>query len=96
MSATNCGQESIIRMTRQCELPMFLDSDPEYTMKTIDDILKIQEDMLKNPNLSVKQMEDIKKLRKSLDDLKLETNDAKIKLGLVNFMNTRTGEPVIS
>jgi hypothetical protein len=53
----------------------------------IQGFIKIQEDILKIPNLSVKQLDDIKKLRQGLDVLSLQTNDAKMKLGLVDMMN---------
>lgn len=48
----------------------------------------MQEDILKIPNLSGKQIGDIQKLRQGLNALSLESNDAKIKLGLVDFMNS--------
>ena len=48
----------------------------------------MQEDILKIPDLSAKQIDDIKKLRQGLNALSLESNDAKIKLGLVDFMNS--------
>jgi hypothetical protein len=54
----------------------------------IHGFIKIEEDILKIPDLSVKQIDDIRKLRKGLDALSLQTNDAKIKLELVDFMNT--------
>jgi hypothetical protein len=47
----------------------------------------MEEDILKIPDLSVKQIDDIKKLRQGLDALSLEKNDAKAKLELVDFMN---------
>ena len=40
------------------------------------------------PDLSVKQLDDIKKLRHGLDTLNLQKNDAKVKLELVDFMNS--------
>ena len=66
---------------------MILQSDSQYTRKMIQDFIKIQEDILKIPNLSVKQIDDIKKLRQGLNALSLESNDDKIKLRLVDFMN---------
>jgi len=54
----------------------------------IQGIIKIEEDILKTPDLSVKQIDDIKKLRQGLDALSLQTNNAKIKVGLVDFMNS--------
>ncbi len=65
-----------------------LDSDSEYTRKMIQGFIKIQEDILKIPDLSIKQIDDIKKLRQGLDALSIQTNDVKIKLGLVDFMNS--------
>jgi hypothetical protein len=53
----------------------------------IQGFIKIQEDILKIPDLSVKQIDDIKKISQGLDALSLHTNDAKIKLELVDFMN---------
>ena len=47
----------------------------------------MEEDILKIPELSVNQIDDIKKLRQGLDALSLEKNDAKVKLELVDFMN---------
>jgi hypothetical protein len=64
------------------------DSDSEYTRKMIQGFIKIQEDILEIPDLSVKQLDDIKKLRRGLDNLNLQTNDAKVKLELVDFMNS--------
>jgi hypothetical protein len=64
------------------------DSDSEYTRKMIQGFIKIQEDILEIPDLSVKQIDDIKKLRQGLDTLNLQTNDTKIKLELVDFMNS--------
>jgi hypothetical protein len=64
------------------------DSDSEYTRKMIQGFIKIQEGILEIPDLSVKQLDDIKKLRRGLDNLNLQTNDAKVKLELVDFMNS--------
>jgi hypothetical protein len=64
------------------------DSDSEYTRKMIQGFIKIQEDILEIPDLSVKQRDDIKKLRHGLDTLNLQKNDAKVKLELVDFMNS--------
>jgi hypothetical protein len=65
-----------------------LDSDSDYTRKMIQGFMKIQEDILKIPDLSIKQIDDIKKLRQGFDALSIQTNDVKIKLGLVDFMNS--------
>lgn len=62
--------------------------DPEYSRKMIDSLIKIQEDILKIPELSIKHIDDIKRLRQGLDVLRFQTNDAKIKLGLVDLMNS--------
>jgi hypothetical protein len=67
---------------------MMLDTDSEYTRKTIQGFIEMQEDILKIPDLSARQIDDIKKLRQGLNALSLESNDAKIKLGLVDFMNS--------
>jgi hypothetical protein len=64
------------------------DSDSEYTRKMIQGFIKIQEDILEIPGLSVKQLDDIKKLRRGLNNLNLQMNDAKVKLELVDFMNS--------
>jgi hypothetical protein len=67
---------------------MILDNSSEYTRKTIQGFIEMQEDILKIPDLSGKQIGDIQKLRQGLNTLSLESNDAKIKLGLVDFMNS--------
>ena len=67
---------------------MILDNNSEYTRKTIQGFIEMQEDILKIPDLSGKQIGDIQKLRQGLNALSLESNDAKIKLGLVDFMNS--------
>ena len=67
---------------------MILDNNSEYTRKTIQGFIEMQQDILKIPNLSGKQIGDIQKLRQGLNALSLESNDAKIKLGLVDFMNS--------
>ena len=54
----------------------------------IQGFIKIEEDILKIPDLSVKQIGDIKKLRQGLDAVSLQKNDAKVKLELVDFMNS--------
>ena len=62
-------------------------SDSEYTRKMIQGLIKIQEDILKIPDLSSKQKDDIKKLSQQLGALSLQTDDAKIKLELIDMMN---------
>ena len=75
-------------MPRHLKHSMILDNNSEYTRKTIQGFIEMQEDILKIPNLSGKQIGDIQKLRQGLNTLSLESNDAKIKLGLVDFMNS--------
>ena len=72
------------------------DSDSEYTRKMIQGFIKIQEDILEIPGLSVKQLDDIKKLRRGLNNLNLQTNDAKVKLQLVDFMNSMNQQKFVS
>ena len=67
---------------------MILDNNSEYTRKTIQGFIEMQEDILKIPDLSGKQIGDIQKLMQGLNTLSLESNDAEIKLGLVDFMNS--------
>jgi len=67
---------------------MILDNNSEYTRKMIQGFIEMQEYILKIPNLSGKQIGDIQKLRQGLNTLSVESNDAKIKLGLVDFMNS--------
>ena len=57
---------------------MILDNSSEYTRKTIQGFIEMQEDILKIPNLSGKQIGDIQKLRQGLNTLSLESNDAKL------------------
>jgi hypothetical protein len=46
--------------------------DPEYSRKMIDSLIKIQEDILKIPELSIKHIDDIKRLRQGLDVLRFQ------------------------
>jgi hypothetical protein len=62
-------------------------SEPEYARGMIQGLIKIQEDILKIPELSIKQKDDIKKLRYQLDALSLQADDAKVKLELIDIMN---------
>jgi hypothetical protein len=57
---------------------MILDNNSEYTRKTIQGFIEMQEDILKIPDLSGKQIGDIQKLRQGLNTLSLESNDAKL------------------
>ena len=66
---------------------MTVSSEYEFTREMIQALIKIQEDMLKNPGLSNKQKHDIKKLNQELDALILEKDDTKIKLQLIDIMN---------
>lgn len=50
-------------------------------------MMEIQEDILKIPDLSVNQKDDIIELRERLEELSLQMDDAKIKLALVDVMN---------
>ena len=61
--------------------------DSKYTRKMIQGLIKIQEDILKIPDLSIKQKDDINKLRQQLDALSLQTDDAKVRLELIEMMN---------
>jgi hypothetical protein len=45
---------------------MILDNSSEYTRKTIQGFIEMQEDILKIPNLSGKQIGDIQKLRQGV------------------------------
>jgi hypothetical protein len=67
---------------------MILVNNSEYTRKTIQGFIEMQKDILKIPDLSGKQIGDIQRLKQGLNALSLESNDAKIKLGLVDFMNS--------
>ena len=66
---------------------MTQETDSKSTRKMIQGLIKIQEDILKIPNLPIKQKDDIKKLGQELDFLSLQTDDAKIKLALIDMMN---------
>lgn len=66
---------------------MMHSGDSKYTRKMIQGLIKIQEDILKIPDLSIKQKDDINKLRQQLDVLSLQTDDAKVRLELIEMMN---------
>jgi hypothetical protein len=53
----------------------------------VQHLIKIQEDILKIPDLSSKQKDDIKKLSQQLGALSLQTDDAKVKHELIDMMN---------
>jgi len=54
----------------------------------IKGFIKLEEEILTIPDLSAMQIDDLTKLRKGLDTLNTEKNDNKIKLELVEFMNS--------
>ena len=67
--------------------PMMLNADSEYVKRMIQDFIKIQEDILKIPGLSIEQKDDIKKLGQQLDGLSLHTEDIKMKTALIDILN---------
>jgi hypothetical protein len=66
---------------------MTVSSEPDSTRELIQVLIKIHEDMLKIPGLPNKQKDDIKQLRGRLDALILQTDDANVKLQLLDIMN---------
>ena len=66
---------------------MTVSSESESTRELIQALIKIHEDMLKIPGLPNKQKEDIRQLRGRLDALILQSDDANVKLQLVDIMN---------
>jgi len=66
---------------------MTVSSESESTRELIQVLIKIHEDMLKIPGLPNKQKDDIRQLRGRLDDLILQTDEANVKLQLVDIMN---------
>jgi len=66
---------------------MTVSSESESSRELIQVLIKIQEDMLKIPSLPNKQKDDIKKLRGQMDAFILQTDEAKIKLQLIDIMN---------
>jgi len=66
---------------------MTVSSESESSRELIQVLIKIQEDMLRIPSLPNKQKDDIKKLRGQMDALILQTDEAKIKLQLIDIMN---------
>lgn len=66
---------------------MTVSSESEYTRELIQVMIKIHEDLLNTPGLPDKQKEDIRQLRGRLDALILQTDEANVKLQLVDIMN---------
>jgi len=66
---------------------MNLESDSRAMSKMVQSLIKIQEDILKIPDLSSKQENDIKKLQEELNILSFQTDEVKIKLALIHMMN---------
>jgi len=66
---------------------MNLENDSAATSKMVQGLIKIQEDILKIPDLSSKQENDIKKLQEELNILSFQTDEVKIKLALIHMMN---------
>ena len=66
---------------------MAVSSESESIRELIQALIKIHEDLLKIPGLPNKQKEDIRQLRGRLDTLILQSDDANVKLQLVDIMN---------
>ena len=66
---------------------MTASSESESIRELIQALIKIHEDLLKIPGLPNKQKEDIRQLRGRLDTLILQSDDANVKLQLVDIMN---------
>lgn len=66
---------------------MNLENDSGATSKMVQGLIKIQEDILKIPDLSSKQKNDIKKLQEELNILSFQTDEVKLKLALIDMMN---------
>ena len=66
---------------------MTVSSESESTRELIQVLIKIHEDMLKIPGLPNKQKDDIRQVRGRLDALILQTDEANVKLQLVDIMN---------
>jgi len=61
-------------------------NDSDYGRKMIQYIREMQEVILKIPELSSKQKDDIIKFRERLEDLDLQTDDTKVKRALIDVM----------
>jgi hypothetical protein len=66
---------------------MTVSSESESTRELIRVLIKIHEDLLKIPGLPNKQKDDIRQLRGRLDALISQTDEANVKLQLVDIMN---------
>jgi hypothetical protein len=66
---------------------MTVSSESQSTRELIQVLIKLHEDLLKSPGLPDKQKEDIRQLRGRLDALILQTDEANVKLQLVDIMN---------
>ena len=66
---------------------MTVSSESESIRELIQALIKIHEDLLKISGLPNKQKEDIRQLRGRLDALILQSDDANVKLQLVDIMN---------
>jgi len=66
---------------------MNLENDSGAMSKMVQGLIKIQEDILKIPDLSSKQKNDIKKLQEELNILSFQTDEVKLKLALIDMMN---------
>jgi F0F1-type ATP synthase alpha subunit len=66
---------------------MTVSSVSESTRELIQVLIKIHEDILKIPGLPNKQKDDLRQLRGRLDALILQTDEANLKLQLVDIMN---------
>lgn len=66
---------------------MTVSSESESTRELIQILIKIHEDLLKIPGLPNKQKDDIRQLRGRLDALISQTDEANVKLQLVDIMN---------
>ena len=62
-------------------------NDSAYTRKLIQCMKQTHDVILKIPELSSKQRDDIIKFRERLEDLDLKTDDTKIKRAFVDVMN---------
>ena len=63
-------------------------ADLNHARKMIQCVMEIQNDILKIPELSSNQKNEIMKLQQRLDVLNLQTDDTNIKLALINVMNS--------
>lgn len=68
-------------------VPMTVSSESDSTRELIQVLIKIHDDMLKLPSLPNKQKDDIRQLRGTLDALILQTDEANVKLQLLDIMN---------